>query len=128
MGVMTPHRGIKILTRAGEGLQNSDTELEQLICQILGDEIHSGSTLVARDGGLVGGNSIDEFISNWEKVISKLHLNNMKIVSNKLKIAPTDTKVYGFRVINGTIKPSDHIVNTLGKINIEDLNTVKQVN
>ena len=62
MGVMTPHRGIKILTRAGQGLQNSDTELEQLICQILGNEIHSGSTLVARDDSLVGGNSIDELI------------------------------------------------------------------
>ena len=60
MAVMTPHRGIKILTRAGQGLQNSDTELEQLICQILGDEIHSGSTLVARDDGLVGVNSIYE--------------------------------------------------------------------
>ena len=39
LGIMTPHRGIRILTRAGQGLQNSDVELEQLICQVLGDLI-----------------------------------------------------------------------------------------
>ena len=65
MGVMTPHRGIRVLTRAGQGFQNSTTELEQLS---LGEEINAWHTLVARDDGIVGGNTIEELFKNWNCV------------------------------------------------------------
>ena len=54
--------------------------------------------------------------------------NNLKIEPRKLKILPEDTEFYGFRLNNGTIRPSDHIVDNLGKIKQEELKTVNQVN
>ena len=59
LGVMTPYRGLRVLTRAGQGLQNSDTELEQLICLVLGDDITAGYTLIARDDGIIGGDIVE---------------------------------------------------------------------
>ena len=39
LGVMTPFRGIKMMTRLGQGLLNSDVELDQAMAQVLGDEM-----------------------------------------------------------------------------------------
>ena len=84
LGVMTPNRGIRVLTRAGQGLQNSDYELEQLLTQILGDEICQDKVIISRDDGIVGANSMEELIDHWEIVLSKLKLNNMKAAASKL--------------------------------------------
>ena len=45
-----------------------------------------------------------------------------------MRIFPADTEIYGYRVKDGQILPSDHSVKTLGKAKIEDLQTNKQVN
>ena len=108
MAVNTPFRGIKILTRAGQGLLNSDVHLDQLMCKVLGDEISSGIAEVARDGIQVGGNTIDELIKNWSKVLSKLALCNLKISPEKVRILLDDVEVYGVRIQNGFIAPSPH--------------------
>ena len=39
-----------------------------------------------------------------------------------------DTEVFGHRVKDGMVRPSDHIVTSLGKTSIDELKTVKQVN
>ena len=83
MGIMTPFRGIKIIKRAGQGLLNSNYELEQLLFKVLGDVISDGICMAARDDVTVGGNSIDEAISNWERVLSKLSSCNLKITLHK---------------------------------------------
>jgi hypothetical protein len=70
LGIMTPFRGVKIISRAGQGLLNSDYELEQLLFRVLGDEILDGICMAARDDVTIGGNTIDEAISNWERVLS----------------------------------------------------------
>ena len=93
LGVLTPHRGIRVITRAGQGLFNSDNKLEQLLSMILGDEIKAGNTLIARDDGMVGGNTKHEAISNWETVLTKLNNNNLKVATQKVRIMPTDTRV-----------------------------------
>ena len=128
MAVSTPFRGIKILTRAGQGLLNSDVHLDQLMNKVLGDEIASGITEVARDDIQVGGNTIDELIQNWSKVLSKLALCNLKISPEKVRILLDDVEVYGIRIQNGFIAPSLHKVTNLGNIGHEDIKTVKQLN
>ena len=49
MAITTPYRGIRLLTRTGQGLLNSDVHLDQLMCKVLGDEIAEGITEVAGD-------------------------------------------------------------------------------
>ena len=39
-----------------------------------------------------------------------------------------DTEVFGHRFKDGKMRPSDHIVTSLGKTSVEELKTVRQVN
>ena len=110
LGIMTPFRGIKIITRAGQGLLNSDFELDQLLFKILGDLIADGVCMAARDDVTVGGNTIDEAISNWEKVLTRVRECNLKLSPQKVRIFLPDTEVYGYRIVNGKVTPSKHIV------------------
>ena len=128
LGVMTPYKGVRVMTRTGQGLLGSDVELEQLLARVLGEEIYLGFCMTIRDDIVIGGNTINEVISNYESVLKKLHENNLKLSPNKVRILPLDTEIYGYRIVNGCIRPSDHTVTTLGRTKIEDLKTVKQVN
>ena len=128
MGITTPFRGIKVLTRAGQGLLNSDVHLDQLMYKVLGDEIASGIAEVARDDIQVGGNTIEQLIENWSTVLSKLALCNLKISPEKVRILLDDVEVYGIRVQNGFIGPSPHRIKDLGNVNYENIKTIKQLN
>ena len=128
LAVMTPFRGIKVMTRCGQGLLNSDVELDQVLGRVLGDDMSAGYCLAARDDLFVGGNTIDEALDNWNAVLSKIAQNNLKITARKVRMFLGDTEVFGHRITDGSVKPSDHIITTLGKTVTEDLRTVKQVN
>ena len=128
MGIMTPHRGIRIMTRLSQGLLNSDVHLDQVLGRVLGDEKAAGFVCVARDDLHIGGNTVDECLANWETVLTKLNAHNLKLSPSKVRIFLQDSEVFGHRVMNGTIRPSDHIVSTLAGTKVQDLVTVKQVN
>ena len=128
MGVMTPYKGIRVMTRTGQGLLGSDVELEQLLCRVLGHEISEGYCIAIRDDIVIGGNTVDQAISNYQSVLTKLYDNNLKLSPNKIRIFPEDTEVYGYRVKNGCILPSEHTVTSLGKAKIDDLKSNKQIN
>ena len=128
MGIMTPHRGIRVMDRLSQGLLNSDVHLDQVLGRVLGDEKAAGFCCVARDDIFVGGNTVDECLSNWEIVLAKLNAHNLKLSPSKVRILLQDSEVFGHRVVNGTIRPSDHIVSTLASTTVKNLVTVKQVN
>ena len=58
--IMTPYKGIRVLTRTGQGLLGSDVELEELLSRVLGQQIADGVCVAIRDDILIGGNTIDE--------------------------------------------------------------------
>ena len=128
MGVMTPHRGIRIINRLGQGLLNSDVDLDQVLGRVLGDEQTAGFCLAARDDVFVGGDTIDECIANWDTVLSKLNSYNLKLNPRKVRIMLGDTEVFGHRISEGTVRPSEHILTSLAATTPADLVTVKQVN
>ena len=128
LGVMTPHRGLKIMTRCGQGLLNSDVELDQVLAKVLGDAMTAGHCLAARDDLFVGGATIDEALENWNSILGKLASNNLKITARKVRVFMGDTEVFGHRVTNGQVKPSQHNINSLAKTTTEELQTVRQVN
>ena len=49
LGIMTPFKGIRVMTRTGQGLLGSDVELVELLCRVLGDDIAGGYYIVLRD-------------------------------------------------------------------------------
>ena len=128
LGVMTPYRGIKVLTRLGQGLLNSDVELDQVMRRTLGDEITAGFCMAARDDLCIGGSTIDECIERWGAVLSKLDQCNLKLSPRKVRVLLQDAEIYGHRIKDGKVSPSNHIVDSLGKTTINELTTVKQVN
>ena len=128
LAVLTPHRGLKILTRLGQGLLNSEVWLDQVMCRVLGDEMTEGFCVAARDDLCVGGDTVDECIERWGRVLSKLNQHNLKLAPHKVRILLQDTEVYGHRIIDGKVRPSNHVVNSLASTTTSELKTVKQVN
>ena len=128
LGVQTPHKGVRVMTRTGQGLLGSDVELGELLSRVLGEDIASGHCVAIRDDIIIGGKDKNEAISNYESVLGRLHASNLKLSPRKVRIFPADTEVYGYRVINGCILPSSHTVTSLGQTKMEDLTTIKHVN
>ena len=81
-----------------------------------------------RDDIIIGGKTIEETIKNFESVLRKLHQNNLKLSPSKIRIFPEVTEIYGHRIKNGKILPSDHTIMSLGQAKLEELNTVRQIN
>ena len=128
MGVMTPYRGIRVFTRLGQGLLNSDVHLEQVVTRVLGDQLLEGKCIIARDDLIVGGKSIEECLANWAEILPKMNSHNLKLNPKKVRILLQDHEIYGHRVCDGKVRPSDHIVTSLAATSTENLVTVRQVN
>ena len=128
LGVRTPFKGTRVLTRSGQGLLNSETELDELVAKVLGNELQLGICHVERDDIIIGGSSPAQAITNWEIVLNKLHKSNLKHSPKKVKIFPEDIEVFGHRIKNGQVHPSDHIIKSFGKTAVENLKTAKQIN
>ena len=128
MGVMTPYRGIRVLTRLGQGLLNSDVHLEQVVTRVLGDEMLKGMCIIARDDLIVGATSIEKCLANWALILAKLDEHNLKLNPRKVRVLLQDTEIYGHKVQDGKVRPSDHIVTSLAATTTDSLVTVKQVN
>ena len=116
------------MTRLGQGLLNSDVHLEQVVTRVLGDEMLKGMCVIARDDLIVGGDSIEECIANWAVILAKLNAHNLKLAPRKLRCFLEDTEVYGHKIRDGKIRPSDHIVSSLAATTPDALVTVRQVN
>ena len=127
MGIMTPYRGIRIMTRLGQGLLTSDVHLEQVVTRVLGDAMLKDMCVIARDDLIVGGETIEECLSNWAIILAKLDVHNLKLNPKKTRILLQDAEVYGHRIRNGRVRPSDHIVGSLAATTTDSLVTVKQV-
>ena len=84
MGIMTPYRGIRVFTRLAQGLLNSDVHLEQVVTRVLGDQMLAGKCVIARDDLIVGGNSIDECLTNWAEILAKMNKHNLKLNPKKV--------------------------------------------
>lgn len=128
LGVMTPYRGLRVFTRLGQGLLNSDVHLEQVVTRVLGDEMLKGMCVIARDDLIVGGDSLDQCIDYWDVILAKFNEHNLKLAPKKLRCFMEDTEVYGHKIKDGKVRPSDHIVSSLANTTPDALVTVKQVN
>ena len=93
---MTPFKGVCVLIRAGQGLLNSESELDKLLEQVLGQHIASGICEIARDDIQVRRDTIDQAITNWNLVLSALARSNLKLTAHKVCFFPQQTEIYGW--------------------------------
>ena len=108
LAVETPYKGLRILTRSGQGLLNQEIEMNQLLTKVLGEEIAKNNVVLQADDGQVGGKTEEEAIDNWISVLKLCSLNNLKINSKKVKILPESSLIHGWLFKDGHVEPSPH--------------------
>ena len=123
LGVMTPFKGLRIMSRSGQGLLNSDTELKELVGKVLGEEISKNICKVVADDLVIGGPTIHLAITNYSTVLSKLSASNIKLTPEKTRIFPNQATLHGWRLQDGLIEPDPHRKLALLKVQHEDIKT-----
>ncbi len=124
MAINSPFKGLRVYTRSTQGLLNQDEELNQLLSKVLGEVLMDGSCIKIADDLLVGGQTLDDAINNWEKVLLRLSNANLKLSPAKVRIFPKEASIFGWTVRQGTISPDPHRQLTLTKIKHTDIKTI----
>jgi hypothetical protein len=112
-GVVTPFRGVRVYTRSAMGMPGSETALEELMCRILGDLLLEGVVAKLADDLYCGGDTQEDLLHNWEKVLQALFKSGMVLSAPKTVVAPKTTTILGWRWSQGQIQASPHRIATL---------------
>ena len=115
-GVATPFKGIRVYTRCAMGMPGSETALEELMSRVLGDLIQEGIVTKIADDLYCGGNTAEETLSNWSRVLLALSSNNLRLSASKTVICPKSTNILGWIWSQGTLKASPHKVASLAAV------------
>ena len=124
-GVVTPFKGIRVYTRSAMGMPESETALEELMSRVLGDLIQEGIVAKLADDLYCGGNTPEELVTNWRKVLTALHHSDLHLAASKTVIAPKSTTILGWIWSEGTIQASPHRLSALATC--EPPSTVKDL-
>ena len=127
MAINSPFKGLRVYTRSSQGLLNQDEELNQLLSKVLGEEIMQGICMKIADDLIVGGDSKDQAIDNWESVLKKLSQANLKLSPGKVRIFPPETTIFGWIIKDGKIAPDPHRQLALSKTKYTDIETVSEL-
>ena len=112
-GVATPFRGVRVYTRSAMGMPGSETALEELMCRVLGHLLQEGIVTKLADDLYCGGNTPDELLTNWKRVLQALYKCDLRLSAKKTIINPKSTTILGWTWSAGTLTASQHRVNTL---------------
>ena len=112
-GVVTPFRGVRAYVRSAMGMPGSETGLEELLCHVLGDLLAEGIVAKIADDLFCGGNTPEELLHNWTKVLQSLHRNSLNLSACKTTVCPKTTTILGWTWSCGTLAASTHKVSAL---------------
>ncbi|XP_053378682.1 uncharacterized protein LOC128548235 [Mercenaria mercenaria] len=94
-------------------MPGSETALEELMCRVLGDLLQEGVVAKLADDLYCGGNSEEELVSNWSRVLAALQENNLKLKPTKTVICPKSTTILGWTWTQGKLSACNHRLATL---------------
>ena len=100
-------------TRSAMGMPGSETALEELMCRVLGHLLEEGIVAKIADDLYCGGNSPQELLQNWKKVLQALHKCDLRLSASKTVINPQSTTLLGWVWNSGTLRASPHRITTL---------------
>ena len=95
------------------GMPGSETALEKLMFRVLGNCIQDGIVAKLADDLYCGGNTLDELLSNWKRVLDALQKSNLKLSPSKTVICPRSTTILGWIWTQGVLSASPHRVAVL---------------
>lgn len=112
-GVATPFRGVRVYARSAMGMPDSETALEVLTCRVLGHLVQAEIVAKIADGLYCGGNTQEQLIHNWERVLDALQKSSLNLSASKTIIAPSQATILGWTWELGTIRTNKHCISTL---------------
>ena len=112
-GVATPFRGIRVYNRSAMGMPGSETALEEMMCRVLGDLIQEGHVCKIADDLYCGGETPEELLQTWTKVLEQLDRCNLRLSPTKTVICPKSTVILGWVWSEGRLTASPHRVAVL---------------
>ena len=95
------------------GMPGSETALEEVMCRALGPLLQDGSVAKIADDLYCGGNTPQELLCNWKRVLQALHNCNLRLSAHKTIISPKTTTILGWIWTAGSLSASPHRLNTL---------------
>ena len=107
-GVATPFKGIRVYTRCAMGMPGSETALEELMSRVLSNLVQEGIVAKIADDLYCGGNTPEEVLQNWSRVLQHLNDNNLKLSAKKTRVCPKSTTILGWKWCQGTLQASPH--------------------
>ena len=78
------------------GMPGSETALEKLLLRVLGNCIRYGIVAKLADDLYCGGNTLDELLSTWKRVLDALEKSSLKLSPSKAVICPRSTTILGW--------------------------------
>ena len=102
-----------IFTRSPQGLVNQSEELEMLVKAVLKEGIRKGHVKVHADNIYVGGDTMEEAVDRWEKVLEDLNRNNLKLTPKKTACFPERLDLLGWTKEGSYLVPDPHRQNAL---------------
>ncbi|CAC5394087.1 unnamed protein product [Mytilus coruscus] len=112
-GVSTPFCGVRVYVRSAMGMPGSETALEELTCRVLGHLVQEGIVAKIADDLNCGGNSPEELLTNWERVLQALQKCSLNLSATKTIIAPKQATILGWIWELGSIRACPHCIATL---------------
>ena len=125
LGVLTPYKGMRVYTRAAMGMPGSSEHLDELMSRVLGHLAQDGILRRIADDLYIGGNTPEELLVNWERVLQQFEKNNLRLSASKTVICPINTTILGWIWSSGNITASAHKVTPLATWSLPS--TVKEL-
>ena len=95
------------------GMPGSETALEELMCRMFGDFLQEGSVAKIADDLFCGGDTLDELLRNWGRVLEELKKSDIRLSPTKTVICPKSIIIFGWVWSQGSILASPHIIAAL---------------
>ena len=111
--VATPFKGVRVYVRSAMGMPGSENALEEVVCCILGPLVQDRSVAKITDDLYSGGNTPQELLYNWKRVLQALHKCNLRLSAHKTIISPKTTTILGWIWNAGSLSASPHRLNIL---------------
>jgi len=89
-------------------MPGSETCLEELMSRVLGELIQEGIVAKLADDLYCGGNTPDELLRNWSRVLEAIARNNLRLSATKTVVSPKTTTILGWVWSQGTLRASSH--------------------
>ena len=113
----TPHPfgGLRIYVREPQGIRNASEHNSERLARIFGDLEQASVMCRMADGLYVGGDSVDDLISNLQSVFHRARLCGITFKPSKIIICPQKTILFGWEKNGSLWSPTSHVITPLSQ-------------